>query len=139
IAVERPHRSLSVHHGTGRGRIHPRIARASVSSRGGEADVSPRIADRASVPAGSPFTLATASGASRALRRNVSDTAPLVGDGHVRLRLPLVFDGGPVAGNLARLPSRYRSQGSGVAWNLAIYLSGPDARVKHHQRAFAEN
>ena len=44
-----------------------------------------------------------------ALAGDVPDAAHLVGHGHVRLRLPVVPDGGAGAGDLAGLPPRHRA------------------------------
>ena len=59
-----------------------------------------------------PLPLATPPRPSRTLLRNVHHTAPLVGHGHVRLRLPVVSDGGAAAGDLAGLSRRYRTPGA---------------------------
>ena len=48
----------------------------------------------------------------------------LLGHGHVRLRLPVVSDGGAAVGNLAGVPRRYRAAGAdhhaaGNGWSTA--------------------
>src|SRR5579863_3817822 len=108
--MERPHRSLSLHHRTRGRRFYSRVARARLSCAGREAHLPPRAADRAVIPAGCPAPIATAPGTSRAVSGNVPYPTPLVGHGDVRIRLPLVPDGGLAAGNLARLSPRHRSE-----------------------------
>jgi Ni/Fe-hydrogenase subunit HybB-like protein len=56
-----------------------------------------------------PLPLQLHLGPSGALAGDVLHAAPLLGHGDVRLRLPLVPDGGPGSRDLARLPRRYRS------------------------------
>ena len=107
--VEHPDRALSLHHRPGRGRLHPGLARARVPGRGGQADLPAGAAHGARVPAGGAAAAAAPPRPPRALARDVPDAAHLVGDGDVRLRLPLVPDGGAGARDLARLPARDRA------------------------------
>src|SRR4051794_41098974 len=102
--MERADRSVSIPDRIGGGRIHFGIVGTRVPGGGRQADVSPRAAHRAGVPAGGADAVAIAPGASGAFVRDVSHTPHDVGDGDVWVRLPLVPDGGTRTRNMARLP-----------------------------------
>ena len=59
--------------------------------------------------AGCAASAAVAPGASGALAGDVLYSAQHVGDGDVRVCVPVVPDGGAGVGDLARLPARYRA------------------------------
>ena len=62
------------------------------------------LSDRAGVPHRRPAASAAPPRSSRAVLRDVPDAAHVVGDGDVRVRLPLVPDGRPRPRDLAGLP-----------------------------------
>ena len=102
---------------------------------GGEADLPAGAADRAGVPDRRAAAAAAAPRASRALVRDVPDAAPRVGDGDVRVRLPLVPDGRAAARDLVRLPEGHRRwRGSGSTGLTRLLLRRADARLRQHQR-----
>src|ERR1019366_7468786 len=108
-AMERIDRALSIPHRIGGRRIHSGIAGARLPGGSGQADLPVSAAHGAGVPASRAASLATASRSSRTVIRNVPDSASLVRDGNVRLRLSLVPDGRAGVGDLARLPTRHRA------------------------------
>jgi len=68
----------------------------------------PGAAHCARLPAGGAATAAVAPWPPGALAGDVLHSPQHLGHGHVRLRLPVVFDGCAGARNLARLPPRHR-------------------------------
>ena len=128
-----------VPHRTRRRRVHPRLSRTRLPRRSRQAHLPPRAAHRARVSASSRrLPLQLAPRPSRAFARNVPHAAPLLGHGHVRLRLPLVPDGCAVARNLARLPQGHRSALADFThWIYAPDLSRADPRLRQHQPALA--
>src|SRR5579862_8920689 len=136
-SVERPHRSLSLHHGTCCRSFHPGVAGAGFPRRSGKTDLPPGLAHRALVPSGRPAAPAIAPWTPRAFIRDVPNSPPLLRHGHVWIRLSLVLDGSPSLGNLARLPSRYRSQVPDFGRHCAFCLSAAHTRLHQSQRALA--
>src|ERR1043166_7720780 len=102
----RADRAISVHPGPGGGRVHSGVSGARVSGGGGAAHVSPGAAHGAFVPAGGAAAAAIAPRPSRAVAGNVPDAASLLGHGDVRVRLPVVPDGGTAGRDLARVSRR---------------------------------
>ena len=119
--------------GPGRRRLHSGVARARVPRRSGQADLPAGAADGARVPAGRAAAAATSPGTSRAFLRDVPDAAHLVGHGDVRLRLPVVPDGGSAPRDLARLPQGHRAA---LAIQHRLHEAGvprADAGLAEHQ------
>ena len=125
--MEHPHRALSVHHRPRRRRLHPGFAAAGVQGGGGEADLPAGAAHRARLHAGGAAAPAAPSRPSRALLRDVHHPAPDLGDGDVRLRLPLVSAGGAGDRNLARVPAAHRAPRRRGKGSPAPLLPRPDA------------
>ena len=135
--MERADRVVSVHHGTGGGRIYSGVAGARLPGGGGRTHLPAGAAHGAGISAGCAAAAATASGPSGALAGDVLHSAQHLGHGHVRLCVPVVSDGGAGAGNLARLPARDRAVVAVEQRLDASGLQGDDARFQQHQRALA--
>src|SRR5208282_2480200 len=104
----RADRVVSVPHGVGGGRIHSGFAGTRFSGGGDKADLPASVADGPGLPAGGAAAAAIAPWTPGTFLRNVSDAAQNVGDGHVRLCVPVVSDGGSGVGDMARLSTRHR-------------------------------
>ena len=100
-----------------------------------QAHLPPGAAHGAGLSARGAAAAATAPRPPRALVRDVPDAAHLVGHGDVRLRLPLVPDGGAAARDLARLPTGYRARADAQHGPAADDLHGAHAGVREHQSA----
>ena len=135
--MERSHRSLSLHHGTGRRGVHPGFAGARLPGASREAHLPSGLAHRAVVSPGCASAIAITPWASGAVFRDVPHAAPLLRNGYVWLCLSLVPHGGFADGNLARLPARHRAQVAKRKRCGAHCLSCVDAGLQQHQRAFA--
>src|SRR5262245_24894533 len=122
--MERADRALSVHHRARGRRVHTGVAGTRIQSRDLEAHVPPVPAHGAGIFAGRAFAVAVASRAPRTIVRDVPDTPQVLRDGDVRLRLLVVLDGGPAAGDLARIPRRYRLYGAASNGYPALDLQG---------------
>ena len=104
---------------------------------GGQADLPARAAHRAGVPARRAAAAAAAPRPPRAVARDVPDAAHRLGDGDVRVRLPLVPDGRARARDLARLPQGHRADVARSPRVAAPALRRDGAVVGQHQRGSA--
>ncbi len=84
-----------------------------------------------------PLPLSFAPGPSVPLAGDVLYPARHLGDGDVRLRVPVVPDGGTGVRDLARLPARHRVAVAIEQRPAAPDLQGHDAGLEQHQRALA--
>src|ERR1019366_709994 len=135
--MEPTDRALSVPYGAGGWRVHSGVAGTGVHGYGGEAHVSAGTADGAGFPDRRSPALAAAFRTSGAFLRDVPDAAPIVRDGDVWLRVPVVSAGSAGGRNLARLPARHRDDVSTHNRLEAIGVPGADAGFHQHQRACA--
>src|SRR5690348_15002313 len=135
--MERPHRPLSLHHGTGRRRLHSRLTGTRLPSRGGQTHLPPCSTHRASVFARRALASAIAPRPSRAIAGDVSHPASLLRHGYVRICLSLVSDGRSAAGNLARLPLRHRREIENRERPAPLHLQNPYSRIGCAHRALS--
>ncbi len=110
-----PDRGLPVPHGHRRRRLHPRLAGEGVQRGRGAADLPAGAAHGAGVHAGRGDAAAAAPRAPRARLRDLPHAAADVGDGDVRLRVPLVPARHPADRDLVRVPAAAGPDGAAGA------------------------
>src|SRR5208337_4252471 len=118
---------------TGRGRVHPGVPGTGFSGGGGQTHVSSGAAYSASISNRSAAAATTSLRTPGTLAGNVSDTASSVGDGNVRVRVFVVFDGGSAVGDLAGLPAGHCVAGAVFDGFEASDVPRFDAWFHEHQ------